>query len=142
MDSSPAAEGVSAREGALPSAPLVPPVPPTVATERRHGGLASRYRRRAAAAADDVEGSAPSGSPDPATDSAAATAAAPTVRFADVHIREFERVPLEPGIDGAPRVGLGWTPRKDILRRLDSLEREVRELACAHVLVKAICLEE
>lgn len=45
------------------------------------------------------------------------------VRFADVRIREYDRV-VEPGVDGLPRLALGWEAKRETFRRLDSLERE------------------
>lgn len=95
----------------VPSPPQAAPAPSSAARPR-HGGLstgANPKRRLDASAAGSAS------SADDASDH---------VRFADVQIREYERVALEPGNDGGPKLGLGWKARKDTFRRLDSLERE------------------
>ena len=96
--------------GASPSLVPSPPEAAAPATRPRHGGLASGPKRR-------LDGSA--------AGTAASSDGDHAVRFADVQIREYERVALEPGNDGGPKLGLGWKAKKETFRRLDSLELEV-----------------
>lgn len=98
------------------SGPLVPSPPSGVTSagsRPRHGILASTSPRVAAPRRL-------SGTAGPEEDRPARAG----VRFADVQIREYDRVPLEPGDDGAPKLGLGWEAKRETFRRLDSLERE------------------